>query len=107
VVLNLLSNAVKFTPPGGSVRVTAQALDGSAKIAVSDTGAGIAPEDQNAIFEAFRQVGSDVTRKREGTGLGLALARRFVELHGGTIGVQSAPGKGSTFTVTLPIRHGG
>jgi signal transduction histidine kinase len=106
VVLNLLSNAVKFTPPGGSVRVTAEAIDGSAKIAVSDTGAGIAPEDQETIFEAFRQVGSDVTRKREGTGLGLALARRFVELHGGTIGVQSAPGKGSTFTVKLPIRHG-
>jgi PAS domain S-box-containing protein len=107
VVLNLLSNAVKFTPPGGSVRVTAEVVDGTTKIAVSDTGAGIAPEDQEAIFEAFRQVGSDVTRKREGTGLGLALARRFVELHGGTIGVQSAPGKGSTFTVTLPIRHGG
>ena len=106
VVLNLLSNAVKFTQPGGSVRVTAEALDGSAKIAVSDTGVGIAPEDQETIFEAFRQVGSDVTRKREGTGLGLALARRSVELHGGTIGVQSAPGKGSTFTVTLPIRHG-
>ena len=107
VVLNLLSNAVKFTPPGGSVRVTAAALDGSAKIAVSDTGVGIAPEDQETIFEAFRQVGSDVTRKREGTGLGLALARRSVELHGGTIGIQSTPGKGSTFTVTLPIRHGG
>jgi len=107
VVLNLLSNAVKFTPPGGSVRVTAAALDGSAKIAVSDTGVGIAPEDQETIFEAFRQVGSDVTRKREGTGLGLALARRSVELHGGTIGIQSTPGNGSTFTVTLPIRHGG
>ena len=107
VVLNLLSNAVKFTPPGGSVRVTAEVVDGAAQIAVSDSGIGIAPEDQEAIFEAFRQVGSDVTRKREGTGLGLALARRFVELHGGTIGVQSAPGQGSTFTVTLPIRHGG
>jgi PAS domain S-box-containing protein len=107
VVLNLLSNAVKFTPPGGSVRMTAEALDGCVKIAVRDTGAGIAPEDQGAIFEAFRQVGSDVTRKREGTGLGLALVRRFVELHGGTIGVQSAPGEGSTFTVTLPLRHGG
>jgi signal transduction histidine kinase len=73
---------------------------------VTDTGVGIAPADQEAIFEAFRQVGTDVTRKREGTGLGLALTRRFVELHGGTIRVESAPGKGSTFTVTLPIRHG-
>jgi len=107
VVLNLLSNAVKFTPSGGSVHVIAEALDGSAKISVTDSGSGIAPEDQEAIFEAFRQVGSDVNRKREGTGLGLALARRFVELHGGTIRVQSAPGQGSTFTVMLPIRHGG
>jgi GAF domain-containing protein/anti-sigma regulatory factor (Ser/Thr protein kinase) len=106
VVLNLLSNAVKFTPRGGAVNVAAKRIDGAAEIAVSDTGVGIAPADQEAIFEAFRQVGTDVTRKREGTGLGLALARRFVELHGGTIRVESAPGKGSTFTVTLPLRHG-
>jgi len=106
VVLNLLSNAVKFTLPGGAVSVVAKQVDGNAEIAVSDTGVGIAPADQEAIFEAFRQVGTDVTRKREGTGLGLALTRRFVELHGGTIRVESAPGKGSTFTVTLPIRHG-
>ncbi|HLB13957.1 MAG TPA: GAF domain-containing protein [Burkholderiales bacterium] len=106
VVLNLLSNAVKFTPSGGAVSVVAKQVDGSAEIAVSDTGVGIAPRDQEAIFEAFRQVGTDVTRKREGTGLGLALTRRFVELHGGTIRVESAPGKGSTFTVRLPIRHG-
>jgi len=106
VVLNLLSNAVKFTPRGGAVGVVARQANGSAEIAVSDTGAGIAPQDQEAIFEAFRQVGTDVTRKREGTGLGLALTRRFVELHGGTISVESTPGKGSTFTVTLPIRHG-
>jgi signal transduction histidine kinase len=106
VVLNLLSNAVKFTPSGGSVSVVAMQVDGAAEIAVRDTGVGIAPADQEAIFEAFRQVGTDVTRKREGTGLGLALARRFVELHGGTIRVASALGKGSTFTVRLPIRHG-
>ena len=106
VVLNLLSNAVKFTPRGGAVGVVARQANGSAEIAVSDTGVGIAPADQEAIFEAFRQVGTDVTRKREGTGLGLALTRRFVELHGGTIRVESAPGKGSTFTVMLPIRHG-
>ena len=106
VMLNLLSNAVKFTSRGGAVNVVAKRIDGAAEIAVCDTGAGIAPEDQEAIFEAFRQVGTDVTRKREGTGLGLALTRRFVELHGGTIRVQSTPGKGSTFTVTLPMRHG-
>jgi signal transduction histidine kinase len=106
VVLNLLSNAVKFTPRGGAVSVVAKRANGAAEIAVTDTGVGIAPADQEAIFEAFRQVGTDVTRKREGTGLGLALARRFVELHGGTIRVESAPGKGSTFTVTLPLRHG-
>jgi signal transduction histidine kinase len=106
VVLNLLSNAVKFTPSGGAVGVVAKRVDGSAEIAVRDTGVGIAPADQEAIFEAFKQVGTDITRKREGTGLGLALTRRFVELHGGTIRVESAPGRGSTFTVTLPIRHG-
>jgi GAF domain-containing protein/anti-sigma regulatory factor (Ser/Thr protein kinase) len=105
-VLNLLSNAVKFTPRGGAVSVIAKRANGAAEIAVTDTGVGIAPADQAAIFEAFRQVGTDATRKREGTGLGLALARRFVELHGGTIRVESAPGKGSTFTVTFPLRHG-
>ena len=106
VVLNLLSNAVKFTPRGGAVSLTAKRANGAAEIAVTDTGVGIAPADQETIFEAFRQVGTDVTRKREGTGLGLALTRRFVELHGGTIRVESAPGKGSTFTVTLPLHHG-
>jgi signal transduction histidine kinase len=106
VVLNLLSNAVKFTPRGGTVDVAAKRADGAVEIAVRDTGQGIAPEDHEAIFEAFRQVGTDATRKREGTGLGLALTRRFVELHGGTIRVESAVGKGSTFTVRLPMRHG-
>jgi PAS domain S-box-containing protein len=106
VVLNLLSNAVKFTPRGGTVDVAATRADGAVEVAVRDTGVGIAPEDQEAIFEAFRQVGTDVTRKREGTGLGLALTRRFVELHGGTIRVASAVGKGSTFTVRLPLSHG-
>ncbi len=106
VVLNLLSNAVRFTPRGGAVGVVAKRVDGAVEIAVTDTGVGIAAADQEAIFEAFRQAGSDVIRKREGTGLGLALVRRFVELHGGTIRVRSAPGRGSTFTVTLPLRHG-
>jgi signal transduction histidine kinase len=103
VVLNLLSNAVKFTGDGGRVTLAAVPGDGSVEVSVSDTGVGIAPEDQEAIFEEFRQVGSDA-KKREGTGLGLALTRRFVELHGGRIWVKSAPGEGSTFAFTLPER---
>jgi signal transduction histidine kinase len=104
VLLNLLSNAVKFTPEGGQVAVRASRADGSVEISVSDTGIGIAAEDREAIFEEFRQVGSDYARKREGTGLGLALARRFVELHGGRLWVKSEVGKGSTFTFSLPER---
>ncbi|HEV8437639.1 MAG TPA: GAF domain-containing protein [Methylomirabilota bacterium] len=104
VLLNLLSNAVKFTPEGGRVGVSAARSDGSVEISVSDTGIGIAAEDHEAIFEEFRQVGHDYSRKREGTGLGLTLARRFVELHGGRIWVKSEVGKGSTFTFSLPER---
>jgi signal transduction histidine kinase len=104
IVLNLLSNAIKFTPEGGRVDVTAAAADGAVEISISDTGIGIAPEDQEAIFEEFRQVGNDVSRKREGTGLGLPLARKFVELHGGRIWVKSRVGAGSTFTFTLPLQ---
>jgi len=106
IMLNLLSNAVKFTPEGGKVGVTA-ALNGKAvEIAVADSGVGIAAADQQAIFEEFKQVGSDYTKKAEGTGLGLALTKRFVELHGGSIRVASAPGQGATFTFTLPLAHG-
>ncbi|PYM72152.1 MAG: hypothetical protein DME10_13700 [Candidatus Rokuibacteriota bacterium] len=108
VLLNLLSNAVKFTPEGGKISLSASLNDGMAEISVTDTGVGIAREDQEAIFEEFRQVGSDYARKREGTGLGLALARRLVALHGGKLWVESEPGKGSTFTFTLPVSgHGG
>jgi signal transduction histidine kinase len=106
IMLNLLSNAVKFTPEGGSVKVLATLEGTSLQVAVKDTGVGIAPEDQQAIFEEFRQVGRDYTRKAEGTGLGLALTKRFVELHGGTVRVESAVGIGSTFTITLPVQHG-
>jgi signal transduction histidine kinase len=104
VLLNLLSNAIKFTPEGGRVEVRAEPVDGHVELSVSDTGVGIAPADQEAVFEEFRQVGTDYAKKREGTGLGLALARRFVELHGGRIWVKSAPGEGSTFTFSLPVR---
>ena len=102
ILLNLLSNAVKFTPEGGRIGIEARQADGVVEISVSDTGVGIAPEDQPKIFEEFRQVGSDYTHKVEGTGLGLTLAKKFVELHGGRIWVESEVGKGSKFTFTLP-----
>jgi two-component system, NtrC family, sensor kinase len=106
VLLNLLSNALKFTPEGGRIDVSARLQDGSAEISVADTGVGIAPEDQEAVFEEFRQVGT-AAKKVEGTGLGLALSRKFVALHGGRIWVNSQVGVGSTFTFTLPVRRGG
>ena len=102
VVLNLLSNAIKFTPEGGRVDVGAAAKDGFVEISVADTGIGIAPEDQEKVFEEFRQVGT-AAKKVEGTGLGLTLCRKFVELHGGTIWVKSQEGVGSTFTFTIPV----
>ena len=104
IMLNLLSNAVKFTPEGGTVSVAAKPNGTAVEVSVSDTGAGIAPEDQPAVFEEFKQVGRDSARKAEGTGLGLPLTKRFIELHGGEIRLESAPGKGSTFTFTIPVR---
>jgi signal transduction histidine kinase len=104
ILLNLLSNAVKFTPDGGRIDVLARRENGDAVISVHDTGIGIAPGDQGAVFEEFRQVGHDYTRKQEGSGLGLALTKKFVELHGGRIWLESEPGKGSTFTFSIPIR---
>jgi GAF domain-containing protein len=105
VVLNLLSNAIKFTLEGGRIEVRAAPVDASVEVSVSDTGVGIAPEDQEAVFEEFRQVGT-ADKKVEGTGLGLTLCRKFVELHGGKIWVTSQVGEGSTFTFRLPVRHG-
>jgi signal transduction histidine kinase len=102
VLLNLLSNAVKFTPEGGRITVTANRSDGAVAIAVTDTGVGIAPEHHGLVFEEFRQVGQ-ADKKAEGTGLGLALCRKFIELHGGRIWLASEVGKGSTFTFTIPI----
>jgi len=106
VMLNLLSNAVKFTPEGGSVKVRAKKNGAWLEIAVSDTGAGIAPEDQATVFEEFKQVGNDRARKAEGTGLGLPLTKRIVELHGGEMRLESALGKGATFSFTLPLASG-
>ncbi|HEY2919155.1 MAG TPA: GAF domain-containing protein [Candidatus Binatia bacterium] len=103
ILLNLLSNAVKFTPEGGRIGIDAKQTDGAVEISVTDTGIGIAPEDQPRIFEEFRQVGTDYAHKSEGTGLGLTLAKKFVELHGGRIWVESEIGKGSKFTFTLPM----
>ena len=90
---------------GGRIQVRAEPRDGAVEVSVTDTGVGIAPEDQEAVFEEFRQVGT-ADKKVEGTGLGLTLCRKFVELHGGKIWVKIELGKGSTFTFTVPVRHG-
>ena len=103
VLLNLLSNALKFTPEGGQIEVRAGVNGATVEVSVSDTGVGIAPEDQEAVFEEFRQVGA-AEKKVEGTGLGLALSRKFIELHGGRITLASQVGQGSTFTFTIPVR---
>jgi len=100
-----LSNAIKFTPEAGQIEVAAVSKDESVEVSVSDTGVGIAPEDQQAVFEEFRQVGT-AEKKAEGTGLGLTLCRKFIELHGGRIWVKSQVGVGSTFTFTIPAGCG-
>jgi signal transduction histidine kinase len=104
VIFNLLSNAVKFTPGGGSVRVASARVNGEVQVSVTDTGPGIAPEDQKRIFDEFQQTDAGA-RQREGTGLGLSLSKRLVELHGGRIWVESEPGHGSRFVFTLPIEQ--
>ena len=106
VLLNLLSNAIKFTPEGGRIDVRTRLRDGLVEVSVSDTGIGIAEADHAAVFEEFRQVGTSEAN-RQGTGLGLALSRKFIELHGGTIWVASRLGAGSTFTFRLPVNQGG
>ncbi len=101
VLYNLLANSIKFTDAGGRVEVQARQDREFVRIRVSDTGIGIAPEDLVTVFEEFRQVDPSLRREHEGSGLGLALVKRLVELHGGEIAVESQPGKGTTFTVTL------
>ena len=102
VLLNLVGNAIKFTPEGGKVWVRADAKDGTVRVEVGDTGPGIALEDQERIFQEFQQAGSDAG-KPQGTGLGLALAKKFIEMHGGRIWLDSEVGKGSRFFFTLPL----
>jgi signal transduction histidine kinase len=105
VIFNLLSNAVKFTPAGGAVDVTTARVNGEVRISVADTGPGVAPEDHERLFDEFQQAEAGI-EQREGTGLGLALSKRLVELHGGRIWVESELGHGSTFVFTLPARAG-
>ena len=102
VLLNVLSNAVKYTPDGGSITTTVARHDGRVVIAVRDSGVGIAPSDQARVFDDFARVESGYSRSQQGTGLGLALARRLVRLMGGDITLESAPAQGSTFTISLP-----
>ena len=104
ILFNLLSNAVKFTPDKGKVGIQAKKIVGTIRVAVWDTGIGIAREEQQKIFEEFHQArDAGLSAKTEGTGLGLSLSKRFVEMHGGEISVESMPGVGSTFTFTLPL----
>ncbi|MBV8535831.1 MAG: hypothetical protein JO128_09575 [Alphaproteobacteria bacterium] len=104
ILLNLLSNAIKFTRPGGTVILSAAPeRDAMMRIAVTDTGIGIAPADLAHVVEPFRQVDRTLARRYEGTGLGLAITKRLVDLHGGTLGIDSTPGKGTAVTVRLPL----
>jgi GAF domain-containing protein len=102
VLLNLVGNAIKFTDRG-EVAIRASIQNGAFTVAVRDTGPGIGPDDQGKIFEEFRQADSSITRKKGGTGLGLSISKRIVEMHGGRIWVDSMPGRGSTFSFTVPV----
>jgi len=103
ILNNLLSNAVKFTPDGGRVSVAAHRIAEGIEIAITDTGIGIEPEERSSLFQMFKQVGSPYIKKHGGIGVGLLLAKKMVELHGGGIWFESEPGKGSTFSFVLPV----
>jgi two-component system sensor histidine kinase BarA len=104
IVSNLLSNAIKFTPEGGRVQLKVDTMARDVVLTVADTGVGIAPEDQELIFEKFRQSGNPMTREQGGTGLGLSIVRELSKLLGGEVTLQSELGRGSTFTVRLPLQ---
>jgi PAS domain S-box-containing protein len=104
MLLNLVSNAIKFTPSGGRIDIGARQVESWVEIAVSDSGMGIAKQDLTRLFTEFQQLDAGPGRKQEGTGLGLALTKRFAELHGGRVTVDSTLGKGSTFTLRLPLQ---
>jgi signal transduction histidine kinase len=103
VLLNLVGNAIKFTDKG-EVAIKATTADGSFAVTVHDTGPGIAFSDQAKIFEEFKQADNSATKRKGGTGLGLPIAKRIIEMHGGRIWVESEVGKGSTFAFTIPVR---
>jgi len=103
ILANLLSNAVKFTPEGGKVTLKGELEGKNIRLTVVDTGVGIAPEEQELVFEKFRQAGNTLTREHDGTGLGLSIVRELARLLGGEVSLESELGKGSTFTVILPI----
>src|SRR5436305_3946528 len=104
ILQNLLSNAIKFTPEGGRVLLKAESDAGHLVLTVTDTGVGIAPEEQELIFEKFRQSGNPLTREHAGTGLGLSIVRELAKLLGGEVTLQSELGRGSTFTVRVPLQ---
>jgi CheY-like chemotaxis protein/anti-sigma regulatory factor (Ser/Thr protein kinase) len=104
MLLNLVSNAIKFTPRGGRIDIRVRRVETWVDIAVHDTGIGIAKEDLSRLFQEFQQLDADSGQRQEGTGLGLALTRRFAQLHGGQVSVESAVGSGSTFTLRLPLQ---
>ncbi len=106
IMYNLVSNAVKFTQEGGSVEVLGGTVSekGGVRVSVSDTGIGISKDEIKQLFKPFKQIDSTLSRKYEGTGLGLVLSKKFIEMHGGRIWVESEPGKGSTFTFEVPVK---
>src|SRR5213076_3001811 len=104
IVWNLLSNAIKFTPKGGSVEIVTTQIESHIEVSVSDTGQGISPDFLAHVFDRFRQADGTSTRRHGGLGLGLAIVRHLVELHGGTVHAESeGDGKGAVFTVKLPL----
>jgi signal transduction histidine kinase len=103
---NLVSNAVKFTPEGGHISIYAERDDSVLRVSISDDGIGISAADQSRVFDGFQQINPLQARPYQGAGIGLALTKRIVELHGGTIGVISELGQGSIFIFTLPLVDG-